>query len=97
MQFGPTEDQELLRQAVREFAEKEAKPTAAARDEAMEWPTALVKKMGDLGFMGVAIDEEYGGAGLDNVSYAIVIEELSRVDASLGVSISAPRSRSASC
>jgi alkylation response protein AidB-like acyl-CoA dehydrogenase len=85
MQFGPTEDQELLRQAVREFAEKEAKPTAAARDEAMEWPTTLVKKMGDLGFMGVAIDEEYGGAGLDNISYAIVIEELSRVDAALGV------------
>src|SRR5205085_7201608 len=85
MNFAATEDHELLRQAVREFAEKEARPSAAARDEAMEWPTDLVKKMGQLGFLGVAIDEEYGGAGLDYVSYAIVIEELSRVDASLGV------------
>jgi butyryl-CoA dehydrogenase len=85
MNFAPTEDHEMLRQAVREFAEKEAKPTAAARDEAMEWPAALVKQMGDLGFLGVAVGEEYGGAGLDYISYAIVIEELSRVDASLGV------------
>src|ERR671928_1344847 len=85
MNFAPSEDQEMLRQAVREFAEKEAKPTVAARDEAMEWPNELVKKMGQLGFMSVAVAEEYGGAGLDYVSYAIVIEELSRVDASLGV------------
>jgi butyryl-CoA dehydrogenase len=85
MHFAQTEDQEMLRQAVRDFAERQAKPTAAARDEAMEWPEALVKQMGQLGFLGVAIDEEYGGAGLDYVSYAIVIEELSRVDASLGV------------
>lgn len=85
MDFAPTQDHELLRQAVREFAEKEARPTAAARDEAMEWPAALVKQMGALGFLGVAVPEEYGGAGLDYISYAIVIEELSRVDASLGV------------
>lgn len=85
MHFAPTEDHEMLRQAVREFAEKEAQPTAAARDEAMEWPASLVKQMGELGFLGVAVPEEYGGAGLDNISYAIVIEELSRVDASLGV------------
>ncbi len=84
MNFAPTEDHELLRQAVREFAEKEAKPTAAQRDEAMEWPDDLVKQMGQLGFLGVAVSEEYGGAGLDSISYAIVIEELSRVDASLG-------------
>src|SRR5712691_141223 len=85
MNFAATEDHELLRQTVREFAEKEARPSAAARDEAMEWPADLVKKMGQLGFMGVAVGEEYGGAGLDYISYAIVIEELSRVDASLGV------------
>ncbi|GAB4206579.1 MAG: acyl-CoA dehydrogenase [Roseiflexaceae bacterium] len=85
MQFALTEDQELLRQTVRDFAEKEAKPTVAHRDDAMEWPGELVKKMGQLGFLGVAVPEEYGGAGLDYVSYAIVIEELSRVDASLGV------------
>ena len=85
MHFAPTEDHELLRQTVREFAEKEAKPTAAERDEGMIWPGDLVKKMGQLGFLGVAVNEEYGGAGLDYISYAIVIEELSRVDASLGV------------
>jgi butyryl-CoA dehydrogenase len=85
MNFAATEDHELLRQAVREFAEKEARPSVAARDEAMEWPDDLVKKMGQLGFLGVAVGEEYGGAGLDYISYAIVIEELSRVDASLGV------------
>ncbi len=85
MNFAPTEDHEMLRQAVREFAEKEAMPTAAHRDEQMEWPATLVKQMGQLGFLGVAVSEEYGGAGLDYISYAIVIEELSRVDASLGV------------
>lgn len=85
MNFAPTEDHELLRQAVRDFAEKEAKPTVLARDEEMQWPTELVKKMGQLGFLGVAVNEEYGGAGLDYISYSIVVEELSRVDASLGV------------
>ena len=85
MNFAATEDHELLRQTVREFAEKEARPSAAARDEAMEWPADLVKQMGQLGFLGVAVGEEYGGAGLDYISYAIVIEELSRVDAALGV------------
>lgn len=85
MHFALTEDQELLRQTVRDFAEKEAKPTVAHRDDAMEWPADLVKTMGQLGFLGVAVAEEYGGAGLDYLSYALVIEELSRVDASLGV------------
>ena len=85
MNFAPTDDHELLRQTVREFAEKEARPSAAARDEAMEWPGELVKQMGRLGLLGVAIAEEYGGAALDYISYAIVVEELSRVDASLGV------------
>jgi butyryl-CoA dehydrogenase len=85
MDFAPTRDHELLRQTVRSFAENEARPSAAARDEAMEWPAALVRQMGELGLLGVAVSEEYGGAGLDYISYAIVIEELSRVDASLGV------------
>jgi alkylation response protein AidB-like acyl-CoA dehydrogenase len=85
MHFQPSTDHELLRKAVRDFAECEAKPSVAERDEAMQWPTDLVRKMGQLGFMGVSVAEEYGGAGLDYQSYAIVIEELSRVDASLGV------------
>ena len=85
MDFALSQDHELLRQSVRDFAEKEARHTAAERDEHMQWPDTLVKKMGQLGFLGVAVPEEYGGAGMDNISYAIVIEELSRVDASLGV------------
>jgi len=85
MEFQLTEDQLMLRDMVRQFVEKEAKPTVAERDEYARWPTELVRKMGELGLMGVAVSEEYGGAGMDYVSYAIVIEELSRVDPSLGV------------
>ncbi len=85
MEFQLSEDQQMLRDMVRQFVEKEAKPTVAERDEHAIWPTDLVRKMGELGLMGVAVSEEYGGAGMDYVSYAIVIEELSRVDASLGV------------
>ncbi len=85
MEFQLNEDQQMLRDMVRQFVEKEAKPTAAERDEHAIWPTELVQKMGELGLLGVAVREEYGGAGLDYISYAIVIEELSRVDPSLGV------------
>lgn len=85
MQFQLSENQQMLRDTVRQFVEKEAAPSVARRDEEGIWPTELVKKMGDLGLLGVAVREEYGGAGLDYLSYAIVIEELSRVDASLGV------------
>jgi butyryl-CoA dehydrogenase len=85
MQFQLNDDQQMLRDMVRQFAEREAQPTAAERDEQATWPDDLVKKMGELGLLGVAVAEEYGGAGLDYISYAIVIEELSRIDASLGV------------
>ncbi|MBP1465527.1 acyl-CoA dehydrogenase [Candidatus Chloroploca sp. M-50] len=85
MKFHPTDDQQMLREMVRQFAEKEIAPTAAQRDEEGIWPTDLVRKMGELGLLGVAVNEDYGGSGLDYISYAIVVEELSRVDASLGV------------
>ena len=85
MEFQASQDQQMLRDMVRQFVEKEAKPTAAQRDDEAIWPTELVKKMGELGLLGVAVKEEYGGSALDYISYAIVIEELSRVDASLGV------------
>jgi alkylation response protein AidB-like acyl-CoA dehydrogenase len=85
MQFQLSDDQQMLRDMVRQFGEKEAAPTVAHRDEEAIWPGELVKKMGELGLMGVAVSEEYGGAALDYISYAIVIEELSRADASLGV------------
>ncbi|WP_110514241.1 acyl-CoA dehydrogenase family protein [Herpetosiphon llansteffanensis] len=85
MDFKLSDDQEFMRKAAREFAEGEIRSTVAERDEHKIWPTDIVQKMGKLGFMGVAIDEAYGGAGLDYISYAIMIEELSRVDASVGV------------
>ncbi|RRR69378.1 MAG: acyl-CoA dehydrogenase, partial [Candidatus Viridilinea halotolerans] len=85
MDFQFSQDQQMLRDMVRQFAEQEGGPSAAARDEEGLWPTELVAKMGALGLLGVAVHEDFGGAGLDYVSYAMVIEELSRVDASLGV------------
>jgi butyryl-CoA dehydrogenase len=85
MEFQPSQDQQMLREMVRQFAEHEGGPSAAVRDEEGLWPTELVAKMGELGLLGVAVSEDYGGAGLDYVSYAMVVEELSRVDASLGV------------
>jgi butyryl-CoA dehydrogenase len=85
MQFQLSDDQQMLRDMVRQFVEKEAAPTVAERDDEAIWPGDLVRQMGELGLLGVAVREEYGGAGMDYVSYAIAIEELSRVDASLGV------------
>ncbi len=85
MDFQLNEDQLFIRKTARDFAEKVIKPTVAERDRDHIWPTEIVKQMGELGFMGVAVAEEYGGAGLDYISYALIVEELSRVDASCGV------------
>ncbi|WP_026369273.1 acyl-CoA dehydrogenase [Kallotenue papyrolyticum] len=85
MDFVLSEDHQFIRKTARDFAEKEVRPSAAERDRDRIWPAELVRKMGALGFMGIAVSEAYGGSGLDYISYAIVIEELSRVDASLGV------------
>ena len=85
MDFQLTEDQAFIRKTARDFAEKSIKPSVSERDHDRIWPGDLVRQMGELGFMGVAIDETYSGSGLDYISYAIIIEELSRVDASLGV------------
>jgi butyryl-CoA dehydrogenase len=85
MDLRLTEDQQFIRKTARDFAEKTIKPTTAERDRDRIWPAEIVKQMGELGFLGVAVSEEYGGAGLDYISYAIIIEELSRVDAACGV------------
>jgi butyryl-CoA dehydrogenase len=79
------EQQRMIRNMVREFAEKEVKPKAAELDEKEEYPTESLKKMAQLGILGTIIPQEYGGAGLDNVTYATVIEEISRACASTGV------------
>ncbi|MCH7754304.1 acyl-CoA dehydrogenase [candidate division KSB1 bacterium] len=85
MDFLLTEEQKLIQQTAREFARNEVAKDAAERDQTAQFPTHHVKKMAELGFMGMMIDPKYGGNGLDTISYAIVIEELSRVDASVGV------------
>ena len=84
MDFEPTDDQTRIRRVAREFAEGELGDKIAPYDERHEFPHAIVKKLGPLGFLGVLVPEAYGGAGLDHVSYALIVEELCRGDASVG-------------
>ncbi|HLF17019.1 MAG TPA: acyl-CoA dehydrogenase [Candidatus Thermoplasmatota archaeon] len=85
MDLRPSAEHELIRQTVREFAERRLRPLAASIDQSHRWPPELAKEMGDLGLMGMNFPEEKGGAGSDMVSYCIAIEELSRGCASTGV------------
>jgi len=87
--FNLTEEQELLKKTVRDFAEKEITPKAAEMDEKEEYDWSLWNKMADMGLCGIPYPDDYEGAGMDNISYAIAVEELSRVCASSGVIISA--------
>ena len=87
--FDLGEDQRAVREMVRDFAENEIRPIAMEIDETHEFPAATVKKMSELGLMGLFVPEAYGGAGLDYLSYVIAVEELSRVCASHGVICSA--------
>lgn len=89
MYFKTSEAHEAFRQKVRKFAEEEVKPYAFMMDQNNEFPTEAVKKMGELNLMGIPYPKEYGGAGLDIISYAIAVEELSRVDGGTGVILSA--------
>jgi butyryl-CoA dehydrogenase len=89
MLFRCSEEHEKLRQEIREFAEKEVKPYAFQWDRENQFPREVVKKMGQRGWMGIPYPKEYGGAGLDVISYAIAVEELSRVDGGTGVILSA--------
>jgi butyryl-CoA dehydrogenase len=88
MEFDLKEHQQMIKETARDFAEKELRPVASKIDEEASFPTENVKKMGELGFMGMMVPEEFGGAGLDCVSYAIAVEEISRVCASSGVILS---------
>lgn len=87
MDFELTDDQQRLREVAREFAEAELGEKIAPYDERHEFPWAIVRKLGPLGFLGALVDEEYGGAGLDYVSYALIVEELNRGDASVGITM----------
>ena len=89
MQFQTTPAQEEIRAKVRAFVEEEVKPIAFQLDQNNEFPDDAVRKMGELGLMGIPFPKEYGGAGLDALSYAIAVEELSRVDGGVGVILSA--------
>ncbi|MHA1208404.1 MAG: acyl-CoA dehydrogenase [Candidatus Freyarchaeota archaeon] len=84
MDFDLTEEQEMIRQTVREFAEKELAPRVEEAEEKGEFPREVIKKAAELGFLGAVIPPEYGGSGIDSISAAILIEELSRVWASVG-------------
>jgi alkylation response protein AidB-like acyl-CoA dehydrogenase len=92
MHFELTEEQKQIRQSVREFAEAEIAPHVMEWDEAQHFPIELKPKLAELGLMGVIFPEEYGGAGMGYVEYATIIDELSRVDGSVGISIAAHNS-----
>ncbi len=89
MNFELTDDQKAIRSSIRDFAESEIAPVAEELDRNKQFPYEIVKKLGELGFMGMIYPEEYGGAGADSISYAIVIEELGRVDTSVGITVAA--------
>jgi short/branched chain acyl-CoA dehydrogenase len=87
--FELTAEQQLLRETVREFAETRVGPVAAELDREARFPYELVAEMAELGLMGIPIPEEYGGAGADTVSYAIAVEELTRIDSSVAITMAA--------
>jgi len=88
MNFELNEDQQMIQSAAREFAQNEIAPIAAEHDRSGEFPSATIAKAGELGFMGVEVPEAYGGAGLDAVGFALMMEEISAADASHGTIIS---------
>lgn len=88
MDFQLTEEQLMIRQAARDFAQNELLPGVIERDEEQKFPAEQIKKMGELGFLGMMVDPKYGGAGLDTISYVLAMEEISKVDASASVVMS---------
>ena len=88
MDFNLTEEQLMVQQAARDFAQNELLPGVIERDEKQIFPAEQIKKMGELGFMGMMVDPKYGGSGLDTISYVIAMEEISKVDASASVVMS---------
>ena len=88
MDFSLTEEQLMIKEAARDFANLELLPGVIERDEKQYFPAELRKKMADLGFMGIMVDPKYGGSGMDTISYVIIMEELSKVEASAGVIVS---------
>lgn len=88
MNFNLTEEQLMVQKAARDFAQNELLPGVIERDEHQIFPTEQIKKMGELGFMGMMVDPKYGGSGLDTISYVLAMEEISKIDASASVVMS---------
>jgi alkylation response protein AidB-like acyl-CoA dehydrogenase len=88
MDFSLSEEHIMIREAARDFAQNELLPGVIERDNAQSFPDELVKKMGELGFMGIMVDPKYGGSGMDAIAYVLIMEELSKVDASASVMVS---------
>ena len=88
MHFELSEEQQMIRQAARDFAQTELKPGVIERDEHQKFPAEQIKKLGELGFLGMMVSPQYGGSGLDAISYVLVMEELSKIDASASVVVS---------
>lgn len=88
MNFAPTEEQQMVREMARRFAESEIKPVAAELDRTHRHPEEICRKLGEMGIMGVAVPTEYGGAGMDNVTYVMALIEIAKACASCGVIVS---------
>ena len=88
MDFNFTEEQLAVRDAAREFAQKELLPGVIERDDKQQFPAEQIKQLGELGFMGMMVDPKYGGSGMDTVSYVLAMEEISKIDASTSVCMS---------
>src|SRR4051795_9285201 len=88
MNFAPTEEQLLIQQAARDFAAREIEPKAKELDKTGRWPTEIVARMAELGFLGMMVPTELGGSGLDAITYVVVMEEVSAACASCGVIMS---------
>ena len=89
MNFDLSKEQELFRRTVRDFAEEKIEPVAEELDREHRFPYEIVAELAELGVMGMPIPEEYGGAGSDTLSYAIAIEELTRIDSSVAITVAA--------
>jgi hypothetical protein len=92
VEFSLSDEQQQLRRTVREFSEAEIAPHVMEWDEASQFPSEIIPKLADMGFLGVIFPEQYGGAGMGYLEYAIIIEELSRVDGSVGIIVAAHNS-----
>src|SRR4051794_12553856 len=89
MNFDLSDDHKLIRRTVRDFALCEMRPVAEELDKTKSFPYEIVKQLGDLNLMGIPFPEEYGGAGADTLAYAIAVEELTRVDSSVAITLCA--------